>query len=436
MFIPTQTPDLQQPLTQLLETKPVQPVTAVPGIPEDAQHLDSRVALQWAQPVLQAEKGQAARTALAVPLAVQLVKPLNIKGFEPQGPDPDALSKGQVHPMLEEGLASWINFVLSKPIPSFRPQAFRDLLPQTKAQPTQNRNIERPLPEPELGLTPKVASGAEILETAPMSVRADDPVLEAFATLGKLTVEKPTAPNLPAPQLAAPQVATPQPAKTKLESPSITSLLHIYEDLNNSDVFAAQRLGEAWLPRRTTLLGEVAQNFLEPKAEKSELPAKQAPPVERANVVQDEFKSLSQPFLEPSMAQLTKWVAALEPDSEPAQQAAHMLTQGQMVWQSELAPGIPMRLVREDAWRNAAHKPAHLEKGAMLKVEVDLPNLGRIRITGSQWGQDLSLQIAHAANAQDRWTSVAPSLLQDLQASGITDIRFETLANDAEVSNG
>ena len=456
MFIPTQTPDLQQPLTQLLETKPVQPVTAVPGIPEDAQHLDSRVALQWAQPVLQGEKGQAARTALAVPLAVQIVKPLNIKGFEPQGPDPDALSKGQVHPMLEEGLASWINFVLSKPIPSFRPQAFRDLLPQTKAQPIQNINIERPLPEPELGLTPKVASGAEILESPPMSVRADDPVLEAFATPGKLTVEKPIATNLPAPKLdhsqpanpqpatpqpatpqpATPQPATPQLAKSKLDSPSMRSLLHIYEDLNKSDVFAAQRLGEAWLPRRTTPLGEVAQNFLEPKAEKSELPAKQAPPVERANVVQDEFKSLSQPVSEPSMAQLTKWVAALEPDSEPAQQAAHMLTQGQMVWQSDLAPGIPMRLVREDAWRNAAHKPAHLEKGAMLKVEVDLPNLGRIRITGTQWGQDLSLQIAHAANAQDRWTSVAPSLLQDLQASGITDVRWETLANDAEVSNG
>jgi hypothetical protein len=314
-------------------------------------------------------------------------------------------------------------------------------LPQTKAQPTQNGNIERPLPEPELGLTPKVASGAETNETPPMSVRADDPVLEALATPGKLTVEKPTAPNLPAPKLANSQPATlqpatPQPAKTKLESPSMISLLHIYEDLTSSTVFAAQRLGEAWLPRHTTPLGEVAQNFLESKPEKSELPAKQAPAVERANVVQDEFKSLSQPVSEPSMAQLTKWVAALEPDSEPAQQAAYMLTQGQMVWQSELAPGIPMRLVREDAWRNAAHKPAHLEKGAMLKVEVDLPNLGRIRITGSQWGQDLSLQIAHAANAQDRWTSVAPSLLQDLQASGITDIRFETLANDAEVSNG
>ena len=120
MFVPAQTPDLQKPLTQLLETKPVVPVTAVPGIPENAQNLDSRVALQWAQPVLPGEKGHSARTPLAVPLAVQTVKSLNIKGFEPHGPDPDALLKGEVHPMLEEGLASWINSVVSKSVPNFR----------------------------------------------------------------------------------------------------------------------------------------------------------------------------------------------------------------------------------------------------------------------------------------------------------------------------
>jgi len=112
------------------------------------------------------------------------------------------------------------------------------------------------------------------------------------------------------------------------------------------------------------------------------------------------------------------------------------LTQGQMVWQSELAPGIPMRIVRDDAWRNAANKPVQLEKGAMLKVEVELPNLGRIRITGSQWGQDLVLQVAHASTVQERWSSVGPDLIQDLLASGISDVRLETLVDDPEVPNG
>ena len=127
------------------------------------------------------------------------------------------------------------------------------------------------------------------------------------------------------------------------------------------------------------------------------------------------------------MAQLTKWVAALEPDSEPAQQAAHMLTQGQMMWQLDLAPGVPLRMVREDAWRNDAYKPSHLEKGAMLRVELNLPNLGRIRVVGSQWGSDLTIQIAHDANSKDEWAALAPDLFEELRVKGIGDVRLETL---------
>lgn len=362
MFIPAQTPDLQQPLTQLLEVKPVVPVSAVPGIPEDAQHLDSRVALQWAQPVLQAEKEQTARTALSVPLAVQIVKPLNTKGFESQGPDPDALLKGEVHPMLEEGLASWINFVLNKPAPNFRANAAQLNL--------QKAGIRGGPAQTDPAATTDIASEVEILEAPKVNA--------------KLATQKNEAKVLPI-------------------------LLNLYEALANSDIFAAQRLSEAWLPKRVKPhLGE----------------AKEA------------FNSMAQPIAEPSISQLTKWVAALEPDSEHAQQAAQMLTQGQMVWQAELAPGIPMRLVREDAWRNQANKPAQLEKGATLKVEVELPNLGRIRIVGSQWGSDLSLQIAHAANAQDQWSSLMPSLMEELQASGISDVRLETLSNETEAPNG
>lgn len=351
MFIPTQTPDLQQPLTQLLEAKPVQPVSAVPGIPEDAQNLDSRVALQWAQPVLQAEKGQSARTALAVPLAVQIVKPLVINGFEPQGPDPDALRKGQVHPMLSQGLASWINAVGSKPVSSF--QANPALLQNTVSQST----------------------------TDVMPV-----------------------------------------------------LLNLYKALTQSDIFAAQRLAESWLPRPLKTQLE-AQEGARTTASSAAL-AKASTSVLHGDANHQAFKELAQPASEPSMAQLTKWVAALEPDSEPAQQAANMLTQGQMMWVAELAPGVPMRMVREDAWRNDAKRPAHLEKGAMLRVELNLPNLGRIRVVGSQWGRDVSLQISHDASSKDQWVTLAPALLQDLQVKGIGDVRLETLPSQDEAANG
>ena len=376
MFIPAQTPDLQQPLTQLLEAKPVAPVSAVPGIPEDAQHLDSRVALQWAQPVLQAEKGQTARTALSVPLAVQIVKPLNPKGFESQGPDPDALLKGEVHPMLEEGLASWINFVLNKPAPNFRANAAQLNL--------QKAEIRGKPAQTDPAATTDITSEVEILEAPKVNAKLATAESDAIANNAR-------------------------PATQKNDTKVLPALLNLYQALANSEIFAAQRLSEAWLPKRVKPhLGE----------------AKEA------------FNALAQPIAEPSISQLTKWVAALEPDSEHAQQAAHILTQGQMVWQAELMPGIPMRLVREDAWRNQANKPAQLEKGATLKVEVELPNLGRIRIVGSQWGSDLSLQIAHAANAQDQWSSLMPSLMEELQASGISDVRLETLSNETEAPNG
>ena len=166
MFIPAQTPDLQQPLTQLLETKPVLPVTAVPGIPEDAQNLDSRVALQWTQPVLQGEKGQAARNALAVPLAVQIVKPLNIKGFEPQGPDPDALRKGEVHPMLAEGLASWINSVVSKPVPNFRANPAPLQNAPTTKMPSEAVNLE-----PGVEVEVEVDSSVPIAKPIPIAIQ-------------------------------------------------------------------------------------------------------------------------------------------------------------------------------------------------------------------------------------------------------------------------
>ena len=376
MFIPAQTPDLQQPLTQLLEAKPVAPVSAVPGIPEDAQHLDSRVALQWAQPVLQAEKGQTARTALSVPLAVQIVKPLNPKGFESQGPDPDALLKGEVHPMLEEGLASWINFVLNKPAPNFRANAAQLNL--------QKAEIRGKPAQTDPTATTDITSEVEILEAPKVNAKLATAESDAIANNAR-------------------------PATQKNETKVLPALLNLYEALANSEIFAAQRLSEAWLPKRVKPhLGEA----------------------------QEAFNALAQPIAAPSIAQLTKWMAALEPDSEHAQQAAHMLTQAQMVWQAELVPGIPMRLVREDAWRNQANKPAQLEKGATLKVEVELPNLGRIRIVGSQWGSDLSLQIAHAVNAQDRWSSLMPSLMEELQASGISDVRLETLSNETEAPNG
>jgi hypothetical protein len=89
-----------------------------------------------------------------------------------------------------------------------------------------------------------------------------------------------------------------------------------------------------------------------------------------------------------------------------------------------------MRIVREDAWRNNPEQAGQLEKGAMLKVEVTLPNLGQLQIVGSQWGQDISLHISHGSqdgNGKVNWTALAPNLLQELKTQGVTDVRVESM---------
>ena len=321
MFIPTPVQELLLPLTQKLEVSPVVPVSAVPGVPEDAQSLDSRVALQWTQPVFAGAEGQAGRSALTAPLPQALLQSPKsvVPGYQPQGADPDAL--GNVHPLLAQGLSNWLSGVLAKQSGNANATNLMQLIANVKGQTTPKTN---------------------------------DPATSTSAELKN-------------------------------------NLQNLYQAIARSDVFAAQKLNEAWVSRRDTS------------------------------------------YQEPSTAQLTQWVSALEPDSDATEQAARMLTQGNMVWQAELVPGVPMRIVREDAWRNNSQQAGQLEKGATLKVEVTLPNLGTLRILGSQWGQDISLQILHGtpgSNGKVNWTMLAPALLQELQTQGVTDVRVESLPEE------
>jgi hypothetical protein len=369
MFIPTPVQELHLPLTQKLEVGPVLPVTAVPGVAEEAQSLDSRVALQWAQPVFAGAEGQAGRSALVAPLPEVLLKSPKtaVPGYEPQGADPDALKSGDVHPLLAQGLSSWISGVLAKT--------------------SSNGNVAN------LSLLMANAFATKLGNQAELN--------DGLTTM----TSGPTA--------GAAKTSTQANLSTPAEV--LSQLKIIYQAIAGSDVFAAQRLNEAWMPRK-----------LEPK---------QTPKLETLKSSDLEaFQQLAQPIQEPSAAQLSQWVSALEPDSDAAEQAARMLTQGNMVWQAELVPGLPMRIVREDAWRNNPEQAGQLEKGAMLKVDITLPNLGQLRIVGSQWGQDISLHISHGKpDISDRvnWTTLAPELLQELKMQGVTDVRVESLPDEA-----
>jgi hypothetical protein len=371
MFIPTPVQELHLPLTQKLEVGPVVPVTAVPGVPEDAQSLDSRVALQWTQPVFAGAEGQAGRSALAklatpLPEALLQAPKTPVPVFEPQGADPDAM--GNVHPLLAQGLSTWLNGVLAKSSGNANSADLSMLM--AKVVPSSTNSVVNTASD-------KAANATGLASTSA--------------------------------QATSEQASTSTPASIVLGQ-----LKNIYQALAGSDVFAAQRLNEAWMPRRVATHHKAASEASQ-------------------NSALSEFQRLAQPIQEPSQAQLTQWVAALEPDNDAAEQAARMLSQGNMVWQAELVPGLPMRIVREDAWRNSPHQAGQLEKGAMLKVEVTLPNLGTLRILGSQWGQDISLQVLHGtpeSSGKVNWAKLAPELLQELRTQGVADVRVASLPEE------
>ena len=374
MFIPTPVQELHLPLTQKLEVTPIAPVSAVPGVPEDAQSLDSRVALQWTQPAFAGAEGQAGRSVLAklatpLPEALLQAPKTAVPVFEPQGADPDAM--GNVHPLLAQGLSTWLNGVLAKSSGNANLADLSMLMAKVVEQSSKNSVVNT--------ASDKTANATGLASTSAQVIPAQ----------------------------ASASASTPA-------SIVLGQLKNIYQALAGSDVFAAQRLNEAWMPRRVVTHNKTASEASQ-------------------NSALSEFQQLAQPIQEPSQAQLTQWVAALEPDSDAAEQAARMLSQGNMVWQAELVPGLPMRIVREDAWRNNPQQAGQLEKGAMLKVEVTLPHLGTLRILGSQWGQDISLQVLHGTpegNGKVNWSSLAPELLQELKTQGVTDVRVAPLPEE------
>jgi hypothetical protein len=389
MFIPTPVQELHLPLTQKLELGPVLPVTAVPGVAEETQSLDSRVALQWTQPVFAGAEGHAGRSAMAAPLPEALLKSPKtaVPGYEPQGADPDALKSGDVHPLLAQGLSSWISGVLAKSSGNANAANLSLLMANASAMSTGN---QAELNDGFINIASGSASGTA-------------------------------------------KTATPANLSTSAEV--ISQLKTIYQSIAGSNVFAAQRLNEAWMPRK------VVPGSASPLKDTQDTQQAPSSKISKSKVFGDsdleELQQLAQPVKEPSAAQLAQWVSALEPDSDAAEQAARMLTQGSMVWQAELVPGVPLRIVREDAWRNNSGQVGEIEKGAMLKVEITLPNLGQLRIVGSQWGQDISLHISHGSqdgNGKVNWTTLAPELLQELKTQGLSDVKIEILPEAAAMT--
>jgi hypothetical protein len=127
-------------------------------------------------------------------------------------------------------------------------------------------------------------------------------------------------------------------------------------------------------------------------------------------------------------AQQARWMAALNPGSEGAQQAARLLLGGQLLWEGLLLPDLPARILRQDAWRGGQTPAQPLEKGAALDVQVELPGLGALRVLGQQWGQEVQVQLQLPAAGQARLRARWNELNSRLQALGLGGLQVQEIS--------
>jgi hypothetical protein len=130
---------------------------------------------------------------------------------------------------------------------------------------------------------------------------------------------------------------------------------------------------------------------------------------------------------------LKRWVEALAPEAEPALDGASMLLGGAMAWQGELVPGWPLTLRREDAWR-PDEASRSLQKGVALRLELQVPERGPLRVYATQWGQhELDIQLSWPPELD--WPAAHWQALRERLASmGLPGLRLGQrawLADDA-----
>ncbi len=154
----------------------------------------------------------------------------------------------------------------------------------------------------------------------------------------------------------------------------LDAFVALYRGLASSHLFAAQRLAKEF-----GQITAIPARHPEMKTEmsRSELAAR--------------LRALA--TSEGAAESIAQSLADVAIDSENAQQTARLLVEGQLLWQGELAPGVPLRIERRDAWRSHPERAGEMQRGAKLDVEISLPNLGALRVMGSQWGDDMSIEV-------------------------------------------
>ena len=119
----------------------------------------------------------------------------------------------------------------------------------------------------------------------------------------------------------------------------------------------------------------------------------------------------------------------LSNDAPMIRDSMRLLLRGDLLWQGQLMPNVQGRLYREDAWQSDPNQPNQLEKGSRITLEVGLPNLGPLKIIGTQFGESLQLIVQADPVAQASMSDAFAALEEQLH----TQIDPETRISLAQI---
>lgn len=157
-------------------------------------------------------------------------------------------------------------------------------------------------------------------------------------------------------------------------------------NLKNSGLFAAEQLAHVLLPANDSTSSAMGLSKPEP--------------------------TLVDPASSASTAQAL--LQHLDPNSSSLVDAIRLALKGQLSWEGMLANNVPAKIQREDAWEANPNDPSQIIKGTRISVEVHLPKLGSMTVVGTQFQDQVYLNI----QAQDLAVSkVFQAQLSSLQTN-------------------
>lgn len=109
----------------------------------------------------------------------------------------------------------------------------------------------------------------------------------------------------------------------------------------------------------------------------------------------------------------------LTAESSSIRDTVRLLLHGELRWQGELSPGVFAQLDREDFWEEDPHAPGALVKGVAVKVDLDLPHLGRVQVRGMFVKDSVRISVLPHESAHASLSSELQVLKERLQARGL-----------------